>query len=426
MLRKLILTVALAALYKGEPPQLGGSLFTIFCFLMGHLLLKPYLNQGLNVFQRTSVSLCLCVFPLRLELPLSADCTLACLLSLRVIGADCLRGTGLALVSQFLTVFGSVMFVVQEAVAKNNAATEDLNGKRMISFLIIFANAAAGGLYPLYRFVTAWAECGDIDFNFITSSIKSGAEKCLGPEVVASLLASCVCLSKAKDKADEAEGEVRRLRATADGGLVSTVEGRYKDATEAKKQIDEARALHKDVKSGVADARSAGADLRAEANTVRASSSDGPIIEEDHNSEIQEVGVAPVNGDRSAGKAVSHEHPRGFRAAGYVQEVSLHLPRGFSPAGTSGHVPRAHPDARPTPHPRASEQPPIVLETTRGPSVKTVSCNVVQIQDARPAAPPAAYGRSGDNAQAHLAGHEEEPASRSRTDGPVSKKRAQI
>ena len=62
MFRKLILTVALAALYKGEPPQLGGSLFTIFCFLLGHLLLKPYLNQGLNVFQRTSVSPCLCGF----------------------------------------------------------------------------------------------------------------------------------------------------------------------------------------------------------------------------------------------------------------------------------------------------------------------------------------------------------------------------
>ena len=56
MLRKLILTVALAALYKGEPPQLGGSLFAIFCFYSGHLLLKPYLNQGLNVFQRTSGS----------------------------------------------------------------------------------------------------------------------------------------------------------------------------------------------------------------------------------------------------------------------------------------------------------------------------------------------------------------------------------
>ena len=97
------------------------------------------------------------------------------LLSLRVVGADCLHGTGLALVSQFFTVFGSLMFVVQEAVAKNNAATEDLNGKRMISFLIIFANAAAGGLYPLYRFLTAWAESGDIDFGFITSSIQSGS-----------------------------------------------------------------------------------------------------------------------------------------------------------------------------------------------------------------------------------------------------------
>ena len=34
MLRKLILTVVLAALYAGDPPQLGGSLFTIFCFLV--------------------------------------------------------------------------------------------------------------------------------------------------------------------------------------------------------------------------------------------------------------------------------------------------------------------------------------------------------------------------------------------------------
>ena len=77
MLRKLILTVALAALYKGEPPQLGGSLCTIFCFLLGHLLLKPYLNQGLNVFQRTSVSFCLRGFPRALQQPLSADCMFA-------------------------------------------------------------------------------------------------------------------------------------------------------------------------------------------------------------------------------------------------------------------------------------------------------------------------------------------------------------
>ena len=46
MFRKLILTVALAALYDGEPAQLGGSLLTIFIFLVLHMLLKPYLNPG--------------------------------------------------------------------------------------------------------------------------------------------------------------------------------------------------------------------------------------------------------------------------------------------------------------------------------------------------------------------------------------------
>ena len=87
MLRKLILTVALAALYKGEPPQLGGSLCTIFCFLLGHLLLKPYLNQGLNVFQRTSVSFCLRGFPCSCLYQQTACLRCAHLLSsLRVLG----------------------------------------------------------------------------------------------------------------------------------------------------------------------------------------------------------------------------------------------------------------------------------------------------------------------------------------------------
>ena len=185
------------------------------------------------------------------------------------------------------------MFVVQEAVAKNTAATEDLNGKRAISFLIIFANAAAGGLYPLYRFVTAWAESGDIDFNFITSSIKSGAEKCFGPEVVASLLASCACLSEAKKRADEAEAEVGSVRATAEEmrqhELVSTIEGQYNDAVEAKDQIDEARALYQDIKSGVTDVRSAGGDLCAEARKAR-TCDEGQRVEEQEDTKSH-VGV---------------------------------------------------------------------------------------------------------------------------------------
>ena len=192
------------------------------------------------------------------------------------------------------------MFVVQEAVAKNNAATEDMNGKLMISFVIILANAAAGGLYPLYRFVTAWAECGEIDLDFITSSIKSGAQTCLVPEVVASLLASCACLSNAKKKTDEAEAEVRRLRATAEEmrqhELVSTAEGRYNDAVEAKEQIDEARALYKDIKSGVADDHSAGEDLVAEAKEGRMCD-DGQSVEEQEDTEIQEFGVTPAIGN---------------------------------------------------------------------------------------------------------------------------------
>jgi len=192
------------------------------------------------------------------------------------------------------------MFVVQEAVAKNNAATEDMNGKLMISFVIILANAAAGGLYPLYRFVTAWAECGEIDLDFITSSIKSGAQTCLGPEVVASLLASCACLSNAKKKTDEAEAEVRRLRATAEEmrqhELVSTAEGRYNDAAEAKKQIDEARALYQDVKSGVADIHSATADLCAEARMAR-TCDNGQSVKEQEDVEIQAFGVTPVIGN---------------------------------------------------------------------------------------------------------------------------------
>jgi hypothetical protein len=36
-------------------PHLAGSLLTIFLFLLAQVLLKPYLNQGLNIFQRLSL-----------------------------------------------------------------------------------------------------------------------------------------------------------------------------------------------------------------------------------------------------------------------------------------------------------------------------------------------------------------------------------
>ena len=46
MFRKLILTALLTVLYSGTPPQLGGSLLTIFVFLLAHVIIKPYIDQG--------------------------------------------------------------------------------------------------------------------------------------------------------------------------------------------------------------------------------------------------------------------------------------------------------------------------------------------------------------------------------------------
>lgn len=54
-IRKLILTCFLGVLYKASVKHLAGSLMTIFLFLLAQMLLKPYLNQGLNVFQRLSL-----------------------------------------------------------------------------------------------------------------------------------------------------------------------------------------------------------------------------------------------------------------------------------------------------------------------------------------------------------------------------------
>ena len=126
MFRKLILTVALAALYKGEPAQLAGSLLTIFIFLVLHMLLKPYLNQGLNIFQR------------------------------------------LALISQWLTVFGGLMFVVTDLLALQDPES-DGNGKAIMSWVIVIVNAISTSLYPMYKFFNAWSESGEIDFTFVTA-----------------------------------------------------------------------------------------------------------------------------------------------------------------------------------------------------------------------------------------------------------------
>ena len=162
MFRKLILTVALAALYQGEPAQLAGSLLTIFIFLVLHMLLKPYLNQGLNIFQR------------------------------------------LALISQWFTVFGGLMFVVTDLLTLQDPQSDE-NGKAIISWCIVFVNAVSTSLYPMYRFFNAWSESGEIDFSFVKEALFKFFEFFMGTQLAASLLATCGCLRKIKAAAEEAK-----------------------------------------------------------------------------------------------------------------------------------------------------------------------------------------------------------------------------
>ena len=169
MFRKLILTVALAALYKGEPAQLAGSLLTIFIFLVLHMLLKPYLNQGLNIFQR------------------------------------------LALISQWFTVFGGLMFVVTDLLALQNPKSDE-NGKAIMSWVIVIVNAIATSLYPMYKFFNAWSESGEIDFSFVKKNLFKFFEFFMGTELAASLLGTCGCLRKIKDAADEVQEHVDEVK----------------------------------------------------------------------------------------------------------------------------------------------------------------------------------------------------------------------
>ena len=446
MVRKLILTTLLAVAYKGEPPQLAGSMVTIFVFLLGHLLLRPYLNQGLNVFQR------------------------------------------LALLSQLATVFGAIMFVLTDCHEKEKGLSQDSNGRTIMAGLIFLLNASAIGLYPTYKFFDAWAESGEIDFEFVKNTMKHCWSSFIDTPLARHILDNCACLMKAKEKADELEETAERLKRTAQeyadqwqesqigsaamylyqqGEDVRTLQEHVTDLTDCadevktaaldarnevvtghmsgkKEEVDEiteegvslqdqswqprcptgghamvlsmgsytcnlcgmhfdptSKHLRQDrgrrwscaacgddfcfdcrpLRGSVEPAQhrvdaSLNAARPTELSSVVANlafdnrsrfraaqmdsfspqRSDGHTFEEDHNGKIQEVGGAPVDGDRAARKAVSRQHLGGFCPAGYVARAHL------------------DPDARPTPPPRASDQAPIVFESIHGLSM---SSNVI-------------------------------------------------
>jgi hypothetical protein len=114
LVRKLILTGILVVVYRGSPPHLAGSLLTIFLFLCLHLTVDPYLNKGLNDFQR------------------------------------------LILFSQFFTIFGGIMYHMISCVDKMLEIEETPNKRQerdIVAALIVIINLVAIGVYPVYRIV---------------------------------------------------------------------------------------------------------------------------------------------------------------------------------------------------------------------------------------------------------------------------------
>jgi len=204
-------------------------------------------------------------------------CTLNCEIVTWLTGLNVFQR--LALVSQFLTVFGGLMFVIQEAIALNNAISEDLNGKFVISMIIIIANAAAGGLYPIYRFVTAVAENGEIDMDFLRDAAFGCVDRFFGIKLAKYLYGSCGCLVKAKETLDHVKEEAEELFPNE---TVHAIEARYLDAKDAIEQIEEARNLQQDMKEGTNDLEMATKDVAAEAGLAGDSVSSGGHDETEH------------------------------------------------------------------------------------------------------------------------------------------------
>jgi len=114
MLRKVLLTGILVVAYNGSPPQLAGSILTVFLFLVLHLQVSPYLNKGLNEFQR------------------------------------------LILISQFFTIFGGLMFIMMgcmdDMLEREDNAASRLE-RDIVALFILAINAFAAFLFPVYRAV---------------------------------------------------------------------------------------------------------------------------------------------------------------------------------------------------------------------------------------------------------------------------------
>ena len=113
MIRKLALTGILVVAFDGSESHLIGSLFVTFVFILLHLQVNPYLNKGLNDFQR------------------------------------------LALVSQFFTIFGCIIYLLLDCLQHRKLQDEpsqiEQTNKDLLAAFVFGLNIMVVAVYPLYR-----------------------------------------------------------------------------------------------------------------------------------------------------------------------------------------------------------------------------------------------------------------------------------
>jgi hypothetical protein len=160
MARKFVLTAGLPVFFRGSPVQMGLSLVLIFLYLMAHILMKPMLNQGLNIFQQ------------------------------------------LSFISQFFTVYGALMLIVKEYMDMTTPPHQDGTAKMMIPGIVYFFNLAAIAVFPVYRAYNAWCEKGEIDQKMLLEMYEKYLKKYIPKWLQAYMLKAYVLYKHGKTAAE--------------------------------------------------------------------------------------------------------------------------------------------------------------------------------------------------------------------------------
>jgi len=115
MYRKLIMTSILVVAFEGSAPQLVGSLLTTFVFILLHLQVNPYLNRGLNHFQR------------------------------------------LALITQFITCLSGIIYLMVGCLDDLHEVSPSQPAKDasfLLTIVVFGLNWLTAVLYPAYRYIS--------------------------------------------------------------------------------------------------------------------------------------------------------------------------------------------------------------------------------------------------------------------------------